>query len=76
MTLRDEIPALLPGPEAAALAERAKLFGELVAEHGEAARGLFARVGTAHAHGPLPPEGVRRLPRRGSPRCASSTGWR
>ena len=50
MTLRDEIPALLPGPEAAEVAARAKSFGELVAEHG-AARGTFVRAGTAHVHG-------------------------
>ncbi len=50
MTLRDEIPTLLPGPEAAALAKRARLFGELIAEHGAPA-GTFARAGTAHVHG-------------------------
>jgi Fe-S oxidoreductase len=51
MTLRDELSSLLPGPEAEALAGRARLFGELVSEHADAARGRFARAGTAHVHG-------------------------
>ena len=53
MTLRDEIPALLPGKAASDLARRSRLFSELVAEDAASGRcaGLFAEAGVAHVHG-------------------------
>ncbi len=54
LTLRDEIPGLLPGEETAALAERAKLFEEFVAEESAAGRFKLAakpRAGRALVHG-------------------------
>ena len=50
LTLRDEIPALLPGPEARALAERAMLIGEFLARE-KPALALAPRAGTVHVHG-------------------------
>jgi FAD/FMN-containing dehydrogenase/Fe-S oxidoreductase len=38
LTLRDEYPAMLPGPESAALAKSAKLFEEFIAEESAAGR--------------------------------------
>jgi Fe-S oxidoreductase len=54
LTLRDEIPALLPGEETAALAERAKLFEEFIADESSAGRCKLAtkpRAGRALIHG-------------------------
>jgi Fe-S oxidoreductase len=49
-TLRDEIPALLPGPDARALADRALLVSEFLARENPALP-LRRRTGTAHVHG-------------------------
>jgi Fe-S oxidoreductase len=54
LTLRDEIPALLPGAETAAMAERAKLFEEFIAEESAAGRVKLAtkpHPGKALVHG-------------------------
>ncbi len=50
LTLRDEVPALLPGAAASDLSARAMLLGEFLARHGT---GLTLRAvsGTAHVHG-------------------------
>jgi FAD/FMN-containing dehydrogenase/Fe-S oxidoreductase len=48
-TLRDELPALLPGAEARALAERAMLLTEFLAEAAELR--FAARPATVHVHG-------------------------
>ena len=50
LTLRDEFPALLPGAEARALAERAMLLGEFL-EREAIALPFRARAGVAHVHG-------------------------
>ena len=50
LTLRDEIPALIPGPEARALAERAMLIGEFLARE-KPPLPLAPRAGTVHVHG-------------------------
>jgi FAD/FMN-containing dehydrogenase/Fe-S oxidoreductase len=49
-TLRDEIPALLPGPETRALADRALLLSELLAREKPPLR-LRQRAAIAHVHG-------------------------
>jgi FAD/FMN-containing dehydrogenase/Fe-S oxidoreductase len=54
LTLRDEFTAMLPGPETAALAKRAKLFEEFIAEESAAGRlalPLAPRPGKAVLHG-------------------------
>ena len=51
LTLRDEVPKLLPGPEAQALAGRASLLGEFLARHGDALRLQPGAARTAHVHG-------------------------
>ncbi len=50
MTLRDEFPALLPGPAAEALARRARLLGEFLSQE-NLALPLRATAATAHVHG-------------------------
>lgn len=50
LTMRDEFPALLPGAESAALAARARLIGEFLAESG-AALPLAPLAASAHVHG-------------------------
>ncbi|HUC16854.1 MAG TPA: FAD-linked oxidase C-terminal domain-containing protein [Acetobacteraceae bacterium] len=50
LTLRDEIPALLPGAEARALAERAMLLGEFLARE-KPPLPFSPRAGMAHVHG-------------------------
>ena len=50
LTLRDEIPALIPGPEARALAERAMLIAEFLARE-KPPLPLAPRAGTVHVHG-------------------------
>ncbi len=50
LTLRDELPGLLPGPESAALASRAELLGEYLART-KPALPLQPRATTAHVHG-------------------------
>ncbi|MDE2005587.1 MAG: 4Fe-4S dicluster domain-containing protein, partial [Rhodospirillales bacterium] len=50
MTLRDEYPALLPGPEAERLAARAVLIGELLARE-KPVLALRPLPGIAHVHG-------------------------
>ena len=50
MTLRDELPALLPGAEADALAKRAMLIGEFVAAETPSLK-LRTLPRTAHVHG-------------------------
>ncbi len=50
LTLRDEIPALLPGPEARGLAERAMLLTEFL-DRENPPLALTPRPGTAHVHG-------------------------
>ena len=50
LTLRDEFTALLPGPEAEALAGRAMLIGEFLARHGGGLE-LGPVVGRVHVHG-------------------------
>ena len=62
LTLRDEFRSMLPGAESAALASRSMLMGEFLAKHAPKLA-LKQLEATAHVHGPLPPEGVRRLPR-------------
>ncbi len=49
-TLRDEFPALLPGPEATALAERAMLLSEFL-QRERIALPLRPSANTAHVHG-------------------------
>jgi FAD/FMN-containing dehydrogenase/Fe-S oxidoreductase len=54
LTLRDEFTAMLPGPQTAALAKRAKLFEEFIAEESAAGRlalPLAPRPGKAVLHG-------------------------
>ena len=69
LTLRDEFPALLPGAETKALADRAQLFEEFVDSERAAGRfdlPLAADAGPDRAAArPLPPEGVRHRRRRG-----------
>jgi Fe-S oxidoreductase len=50
LTLRDEFPALLPGPETAALAKRAMLLSEWI-ERTRPALKLKPLAATAHIHG-------------------------
>ncbi|MBS0560678.1 MAG: FAD-binding protein [Proteobacteria bacterium] len=50
MTLRDEFPALLPGPQAEALAARALLIGEFLAREKPALK-LAPMDAVAHVHG-------------------------
>ncbi len=50
LTLRDEFTALLPGPEAEALSERAMLIGEFLQAHGDGLA-LQPLPGRAHVHG-------------------------
>ncbi len=50
LTLRDEIPALLPGPESRSLAERALLLSEFLARE-KPPLALSPHEGTAHVHG-------------------------
>jgi FAD/FMN-containing dehydrogenase/Fe-S oxidoreductase len=50
LTLRDEFPALLPGPETAALAKRAMLLSEWIERH-KPALALKPIKATAHIHG-------------------------
>ena len=51
MTLRDEFGSLLPGAGAKALAGRARLLTELLAEHATSADPRPVLAGTAHVHG-------------------------
>jgi Fe-S oxidoreductase len=51
LTLRDEIPALLPGPEARGLAERAMLLAEFLAREKPKLALKPAAAATAHVHG-------------------------
>ncbi len=51
MTLRDEFGSLLPGAGAKALAGRARLLTELLAEHATSAEPRPVLAGTAHVHG-------------------------
>ncbi len=50
LTLRDEFTALLPGPEAEALASRAMLIGEFLAKHGDGLT-FQPQAAKAHVHG-------------------------
>ncbi len=69
LTLRDEFPALLPGPATTALAAQAQLFEEFVDTERAAGRFTLTAKGDAGRDGaaarPLPPEGLRHCRRRG-----------